>query len=127
MCSQQKQEAMDFRSTKAQEVIEVEKVVAGEVRELDQRRQELEAELSEVKAALAAATARHIHTQEEKEQFDVASSNMIAHLSLKEEELSHSIAASKAEESILSTWVNFLEDTWVLQSKSSEQTMKDTE
>ncbi|CAM6102324.1 unnamed protein product [Calypogeia fissa] len=124
---QQKQEAIHFRNTKAQEVTEVEKVVAAEVHELDKRRQDLEAELAEVKAALAAATARHIHTQEEKEQFDEASSNMVAHLSVKEEELSHSITASKAEESVVKTWVNFLEDTWVLQAASVEQTVKDTE
>lgn len=46
---------------------------------------------------------------------------------VQEEELSHLIIASIAEESVVKTWVNFLEDTWVLQSASAEQTVKETE
>ncbi|BBN03953.1 hypothetical protein MPTK1_3g00870 [Marchantia polymorpha subsp. ruderalis] len=124
---QQKLDAVNYRAAKALEVTEAEKVVAGEVRELDKRRQALEAELAEVKSALAAATVRHINIQEEKEQFDVASSNIVAHLSIQEEELSKSISACKTEASVASTWVNFLEDTWVLQSASMEQKVKETE
>ncbi|KAL2636405.1 hypothetical protein R1flu_007884 [Riccia fluitans] len=124
---QQKLDAVNYRATKALEVTEAEKVVAGEVRELDKRRQALEAELAEVKSALAAATVRHINIQEEKEQFDTASSNIVAHLSVQEEELSKSINACKTEANIASIWVNFLEDTWVLQSASEEQKVKETE
>ncbi|KAL2621689.1 hypothetical protein R1flu_001894 [Riccia fluitans] len=124
---QQKLDAVNYRATKALEVTEAEKVVAGEVRELDKRRQALEAELAEVKSALAAATVRHINIQEEKEQFDTASSNIVAHLSVQEEELSKSINACKTEANIASICVNFLEDTRVLQSASEEQKVKDTE
>ncbi|KAF2295923.1 hypothetical protein GH714_035142 [Hevea brasiliensis] len=38
----------------------------------------------------------------------------------KEDELSKSIAASKVEANVLSTWINFLEDTWVLQRSYTE-------
>ncbi|KAL3677608.1 hypothetical protein R1sor_027556 [Riccia sorocarpa] len=124
---QQKLDAVNYRAAKALEVSEAEKLVAGEVRELDKRRQALEAELAEVKSALAAATVRHINIQEEKEQFDTASSNIVAHLSVQEEELSKSLNACITEASIASTWVNFLEDTWVLQSASEEEKVKDTE
>jgi uncharacterized protein involved in exopolysaccharide biosynthesis len=80
---QQKQEAMDYRVTKAQEVTEIEKALATDIHALTKRKDELEAELNEVKGLLAAATSRHINIQEEKEQFDEASSNIVAQLSIR--------------------------------------------
>lgn len=54
--------------------------------------------------------------QEEKEQFDEASSHMVAQLALAEQELSHSVEAHKTEAGVVATWQSFLEDTWVLQT-----------
>jgi prefoldin subunit 5 len=80
---QQKQEALDYRVMKAQEVTEIEKALATDIRDLTKRRDELEAELNEVKGSLAAATSRHINIQEEKEQFDEASGHIVAQLSIR--------------------------------------------
>ncbi|CAK9261996.1 unnamed protein product [Sphagnum jensenii] len=113
---QQKQEALDYRVTKAQEVTEIEKALATDIRDLTKRRDELEAELNEVKGSLAAATSRHINIQEEKEQFDEASGHIVAQLSIREDELTHSIAARKVEANTVDTWLSFLEDTWLLQT-----------
>ncbi|CAK9864507.1 unnamed protein product [Sphagnum jensenii] len=113
---QQKQEALDYRVTKAQEVTEIEKALATDIRDLTKRRDELEAELNEVKGSLAAATSRHINIQEEKEQFDEASGHIVAQLSIREDELTRSIAARKVEANTVDTWLSFLEDTWLLQT-----------
>ncbi|CAM6061426.1 unnamed protein product [Sphagnum tenellum] len=118
---QQKQEAMDYRVTKAQEVTEIEKALATDIRALTKRKDELEAELNDVKGLLAAATSRHINIQEEKEQFDEASSNIVAQLSIREDELVHSIAARKVEANAVGTWLSFLEDTWLLQSSCGQE------
>lgn len=37
-----------------------------------------------------------------------------------EDELSHSITSSKIEADVIKTWINFLEDTWVLQQSHAE-------
>ncbi|CAK9212335.1 unnamed protein product [Sphagnum troendelagicum] len=118
---QQKQEAMDYRVTKAQEVTEIEKALATDIHALTKRKDELEAELNEVKGLLAAATSRHINIQEEKEQFDEASSNIVAQLSIREDELVRSIAARKVEANAVGTWLSFLEDTWLLQSSCGQE------
>ncbi|CAK9868418.1 unnamed protein product [Sphagnum jensenii] len=118
---QQKQEAMDYRFTKAQEVTEIEKALATDIHALTKRKDELEAELNEVKGLLAAATSRHINIQEEKEQFDEASSNIVAQLSIREDELVRSIAARKVEANAVGTWLSFLEDTWLLQSSCGQE------
>lgn len=59
-------------------------------------------------------------TREERDQFDEASNQIVVHLKTKEEELSRSVASCKVESNIVHTWINFLEDTWVLQSKYTE-------
>ncbi|KAJ6820142.1 uncharacterized protein M6B38_399545 [Iris pallida] len=59
-------------------------------------------------------------TREERDQFDEASNQIVVHLKTKEEELSRSVASCKVESNIVHTWINFLEDAWVLQSKYTE-------
>ncbi|GBG68487.1 hypothetical protein CBR_g3031 [Chara braunii] len=123
---QQKHDALLYRSSKAAEVLEAEKVISAEVIALDKRRQALEAELKEVMAAITVATAKHIHIQEEKEQFDVASSNIVAHLAQQEEELAHRIMSHSVEESAVSMWQGFMQDTWALQLICTEERDKRT-
>ncbi|EFJ21413.1 hypothetical protein SELMODRAFT_417438 [Selaginella moellendorffii] len=121
---QQKEKAIKYRDSKASEVVETEKALSSEIQALHKRKEQLEAELKEVNSALSSATARHINTQEEKAQFDEASSNIVAHLSIQEEELTKSIAARRAEAGVASTWLGFLEDTWLLQSACLEEKTK---
>ncbi|KAH7291918.1 hypothetical protein KP509_29G042200 [Ceratopteris richardii] len=122
----QKEEALKYRTIKAQEVAESEKVVAAEVKVLQQKQDELEAQLKEVKAALAAALKRHLNIQEEKEKFDEASSGVIAHLGAQEEELARSITGQSIEADVLGTWSTFLEDTWDMQSSCTKEKDDDT-
>lgn len=110
----QKEEALNFRVAKANEVSDIEKELAAEISELEKQRDELEAELKRVNISLAAAHARLRNTREEKDQFDEANHQIVAHLETKENELSRSIASCRVEADVLNTWVNFLEDTWVL-------------
>ncbi|KAF2318632.1 hypothetical protein GH714_009464 [Hevea brasiliensis] len=94
----QKEEALNVRVGKADEANEREKVTIS----------------------LAAANARLRNAREERDQFDEANNKIIEHLKTKEDELSKSIAASKVEANVLRTWINFLEDTWVLQHSYTE-------
>lgn len=124
----QKEEALNYRVAKSQEVEQIEKELATEIQELEKKRAELEAELKNVNAALAAANGRRINIQEEREQFDEANVQIISHLKLKEEELVRSVTARKTEASIVNAWTNFLEDTWRLQLsqiKQSEHAIED--
>ncbi|GKU91829.1 hypothetical protein SLEP1_g5644 [Rubroshorea leprosula] len=116
----QKEEALKVRMTKATEADEREKEIAAEISELEKQRDELEAELKKVNISLAAANARLRNAREERDQFDEANNQIVAHLKTKEDELSKSIIASRAEAEVLSTWINFLEDTWVLQCSYAE-------
>ncbi|XP_068637650.1 uncharacterized protein [Aristolochia californica] len=117
----QKEEALSFRAAKAIEVREVEKEIASEIEVLEKQRDALEAELKKVNISLAAALARLHNTREEREQFDVASNQIVSHFKTKEDELSRSVAACKIEADVVHTWINFLEDTWVLQSAHTQQ------
>ncbi|XP_058098999.1 uncharacterized protein LOC131243563 isoform X4 [Magnolia sinica] len=155
----QKEEALNFRVAKANEVREVEKVcchfcsyaciftpvfqkclepdkktpsyrfsleLAAEIAVLEKQRDELEAELKKVKASLTSALARLRNTREEIEQFDEASNQIVLHLKAKEDDLSRSVASCKVEAEVAHTWINFLEDTWVLQSSYTEHKEKQT-
>ncbi|XP_010253375.1 PREDICTED: myosin-11 [Nelumbo nucifera] len=122
----QKEEALKFRFAKAGEVSEIEKELAMEISSLERQRDELEAELKRVNISLAAALARLRNTREEREQFDEASNQIVAHLKTKEDELSRSIASCRVEGDVLHTWINFLEDTWVLQSSFIDRKEKQT-
>ncbi|XP_057981798.1 uncharacterized protein LOC131167054 [Malania oleifera] len=116
----QKEEAIKFRAAKATEVSESEKDLADEIAGLERQRDELEAELKKVNISLAAARARLLNTKEERDQFDEASNQLVSHLKTKEDELSRSIASCRVEVDVIKTWINFLEDTWVLQHSYSE-------
>ncbi|XP_042499739.1 uncharacterized protein LOC122077913 [Macadamia integrifolia] len=120
----QKDEALDFRVSKANEVGEIEKELAAEIAKLEKQRDDLEAELKKVNNSLAAARARLHNTREERDQFDEANNQIVAHLQTKEGELLRSIASCRLEADVVNTWINFLEDTWVLQSSYTEQKEK---
>nr|XP_043632898.1 uncharacterized protein LOC122604062 [Erigeron canadensis] len=116
----QKEEALNFRVSKASEVGEMEKELAAEVAGLEKQRNDLEAELKRVNISLAAANGRLQNAREERDQFYEANDQLVAHLKTKEEELVKSISSCKQEVNVLNTWVNFLEDTWVLQRANTE-------
>ncbi|KAJ4971787.1 hypothetical protein NE237_004886 [Protea cynaroides] len=120
----QKEEALNFRVAKANEVGEIEKELVAEVAKLKTQKDALEAELNKVNISLAAAHARLHNTMEERDQFIEASNQIVAHLQIKEKELLRSVSSSRLEADIINTWINFLEDTWVLQSSYTEQKEK---
>ncbi|XP_062184905.1 uncharacterized protein LOC133888584 [Phragmites australis] len=117
----QKEEALNFRAKKENEVIAVEKELTAEISELEKQRDELEAQLKKVNISLNAAVGRLKQTREESDQFHEASDQMIFSLQAKENELSKSIDSCNAEAGVVKTWINFLEDTWQLQSSYNEQ------
>ncbi|XP_054786590.1 uncharacterized protein LOC129292915 [Prosopis cineraria] len=116
----QKEEALKVRVTKAGEANEKEKELTAEISELQQKKDDLLAELNKVNTSMAAAQARLRIAREERDQFEEANNQMIEHLKTKEEELSNSIASCKKEADVIKTWINFLEDTWVLQRSNAE-------
>ncbi|XP_074568245.1 uncharacterized protein LOC141824810 [Curcuma longa] len=116
----QKEEALNFRVAKANEVSEVEKELLSEIEELEKQRNQLEVELKKVNTSLAAVTARFKKTREERDQFDEANNQIVLNLKAKEDELAKSVASCKVEADIVHVWINFLEDTWKLQSSYTE-------
>ncbi|URE27407.1 hypothetical protein MUK42_26333 [Musa troglodytarum] len=116
----QKEEALNFRVAKANEVSEVEKELLAEIAGLEKQRDELEAQLKKVNISLAAVVGRLNKTREERDQFDEASNQIVLHLKTKEIELAKSVASCKAEADIVHVWINFLEDTWQLQSSYTD-------
>ncbi|KAF3442046.1 hypothetical protein FNV43_RR15962 [Rhamnella rubrinervis] len=117
----QKEEALNFRLAKANEVFQIEKELVAEIGQYERRRDELEAELKKVKNSLVAARGRLHNVREERDQFDEASNQILVHLKTKEDELSRSVASCRTEASVVDTWIVFLEDTWALQSSYTEQ------
>uniref|UniRef100_A0A453EC63 Uncharacterized protein n=1 Tax=Aegilops tauschii subsp. strangulata TaxID=200361 RepID=A0A453EC63_AEGTS len=117
----QKEEALNFRAKKENEVSAVEKELTAEISELEKQRDELEAQLKKVNISLNAAVGRLKLTREERDQFDEANNQMIFSLKAKENELSKTIASCNVEAGVVKTWINFLEDTWQLQSSYDEQ------
>ncbi|XP_062193318.1 uncharacterized protein LOC133896722 isoform X2 [Phragmites australis] len=117
----QKEEALNFRAKKENEVIAVEKELTAEISELEKQRDELEAQLKKVNISLNAAVGQLKQTREESDQFHEASNQMIFTLQAKENELSKSIDSCNVEAGVVKTWINFLEDTWQLQSSYNEQ------
>ncbi|KAF5471708.1 hypothetical protein F2P56_008481 [Juglans regia] len=117
----QKEEALNFRVAKANEVTQLEKELMVEIGELEKQRDELEAKLKKVKNSLAVANARLNNVREERENFDEASSEILTHLKTKEDELLRSISYCRVERNVVDTWVTFLEDTWVHQTLYTEQ------
>ncbi|XP_015698986.1 calponin homology domain-containing protein DDB_G0272472-like [Oryza brachyantha] len=122
----QKEDALNFRVKKENEVSAVEKELLGEITELEKQRDELEAQLKKINISLNAAAGRLKKTREEREQFDEANNQIIFKLKTKEDDLTKSIASCNVEANIVKTWINFLEDTWKLQSTYNEQKEKKT-
>ncbi|XP_078429664.1 structural maintenance of chromosomes protein [Wolffia australiana] len=120
----QKEEALYFRAAKSSGVDEAEKDIMTEIAALEKQKEEIEAELNKVTLSLTAARGRLNKMKEERDQFDEASNQIVAHFKSKEDELSRSIASCKVEGEVVKTWINFLEDTWALQSSFNEQTEK---
>ncbi|KAJ8484681.1 hypothetical protein OPV22_017166 [Ensete ventricosum] len=116
----QKEEALNFRVAKANEVDEFQKELLSEIAGLEKQRDGLEAELKKVNVSLVSAFARLKRTREERDQFDEASNQIVMHLKAKEDELAKSVASCKVEADIVQIWINFLEDTWQLQSSYTE-------
>ncbi|GMI87059.1 hypothetical protein like AT5G13560 [Hibiscus trionum] len=116
----QKEEALTVRVAKATEAEGKEKEIVAEISVLERQKDELEAELKKVNISLAAASARLRDVREERDQFNEANNEIVAHLKMKEEELSKSISAGRVEAEVLQTWINFLEDTWLIQSAYTE-------
>ncbi|TYH00204.1 hypothetical protein ES288_A10G255500v1 [Gossypium darwinii] len=116
----QKEEALTVRVAKANEAEGKEKEIVAEISVLEKQRDDLEAELKKVNISLAAANARLRDVREERDQFNEANNQIVSHLKTKEDELSNSISACRAEAEVLHTWINFLEDTWLIQSTYAE-------
>ncbi|KAK4272934.1 hypothetical protein QN277_021422 [Acacia crassicarpa] len=127
----QKEEVLSFRVIKSHEVNEVEKDLGEEVNELEKQKDELEANLKKVNASLASARMHLQNAKEEREQFEDASNEILAHLSMKEDELRRAIASYTNEADVVDTWINFLQSTWLLQTahteKKNEQVKADLE
>ncbi|KAL3365399.1 hypothetical protein AABB24_010509 [Solanum stoloniferum] len=121
----QKEEALKFRVAKTSEVGEIEEELVAEISTLKKQRDEIEAQLKQVNISLAAANARLQNVREERDQFYEANDQIVAHLKTREDELTQSIGSCKVEANILSTWINFLEDTWTLQSSFTESKDKE--
>ena len=117
---QQKEEALKVRVTKCGETSEKEKELTAEISELQQKKDDLEAELKKVNTSLASAQARLWNVREERDQFEEANNQIVEHLKIKEDELSKSISSCRVESDVLKTWINFLEDTWVLQQSNTK-------
>nr|CAB3464040.1 unnamed protein product [Digitaria exilis] len=122
----QKEDALNFRVKKENEVSAAEKESLDEITELEKQRDELEAQLKKVNISLNAATGRLKQTREERDQFDEANNQIIFNLKKKEDDLSKSIALCNAESNVVKIWISFLEDSWKLQSSYNEQKEKKT-
>ncbi|TVU47494.1 hypothetical protein EJB05_07097 [Eragrostis curvula] len=116
----QREESLIFRVTKTKEVSGIEKELVAEISGLKKQRDQLEEELTKVNTKLNAVTVKLKKTREERDQFDEASNQIVLHLKTKEDELSRSVGSCKVEASTVSAWINFLEDTWKLQSSNEE-------
>ncbi|KAM5559988.1 hypothetical protein ABKV19_021253 [Rosa sericea] len=120
----QKEEALNFRVAKANEVSQLEKDLVAEIAQQERQREELQEALKKVIISLNALRGRLHNAREEREQFDEASNQIIVHLKSKEDELSRSIDSCRAEVDVVNTWICFLEDTWVLQASYTERKEK---
>lgn len=117
----QKEDALNFRVAKGDEISQLEKELSVEIREMEKQKDELEAELKKVNTSLNSARARIHNAREEREKFDEASNQILMHLKAKEDELAKSITSCRAEADAVNSWINFLDATWVLQTKDKEQ------
>ncbi|KAJ6870916.1 hypothetical protein NC652_036551 [Populus alba x Populus x berolinensis] len=117
----QKEDALNFRVAKGDEISQLEKELSVEIREMEKQKDELEAELKKVNTSLNSARARIHNAREERENFDEASNQILMHLKAKEDELAKSITSCRAEADVVNSWINFLDATWILQTTDTEQ------
>lgn len=117
----QKEDALNFRVAKGDEISQLEKELSVEIREMEKKKDELEAELKKVNTSLNSARARIHNAREERENFDEASNQILMHLKAKEDELAKSITSCRAEADVVNSWINFLDATWILQTTDTEQ------
>ncbi|KAJ1261854.1 hypothetical protein BS78_09G062500 [Paspalum vaginatum] len=122
----QKEDALNFRVKKENEVSTAEKELLDEITELEKQRDELEAQLKKVNISLNAAAGRLKQTREERDQFDEANNQIIFSLKKKEDDLSKSIALCNAESNVVKIWISFLENSWNIQSSYNTQKEKKT-
>ncbi|CAN1775538.1 hypothetical protein LINPERHAP1_LOCUS13365 [Linum perenne] len=120
----QKEEALNFRVAKTNEVSQIEKELAVEIKSLEKEKHELESQLKKVNSALMSARQRIHNAKEERENFDEASNQILMHLKSREDELSKSINSCRVEAEVVNSWIQFLQDTWVVQSSYSLQNEK---
>ncbi|XP_020535869.1 uncharacterized protein LOC105636363 isoform X2 [Jatropha curcas] len=120
----QKEETLNYHAVKSSEVSQLEKDLEVEIEQLENERDELEAALKKVNDSLTTCRARLRNAREEREQFDEASDQILVHLKAREEELSKSISLCRREADVVSTWINFLEETWAIHTTSIEQKEK---
>ncbi|MED6175250.1 hypothetical protein PIB30_076645 [Stylosanthes scabra] len=105
----QKEEALNFRLTKTNEVDQVEKEVTMEIQELEKQKDELEEKLKKVNSLLLSARMRLHNAREERDQFNEASTEIVVHLKAKEDEMIRSISSYTRESNVVDTWIHFLE------------------
>ncbi|RAL53789.1 hypothetical protein DM860_004260 [Cuscuta australis] len=120
----QKEGALNFRITKANEFSQVEKVLTAKIHELEKQKDELEAELQKVNSTLTSAYAHLRNAREERDQFNEASNEILQHIQMKEEEFSRSIVSYRAEADVCDAFIYFLEDTRGFESSYIKQKEK---
>ncbi|KAI3442993.1 uncharacterized protein J3R85_000339 [Psidium guajava] len=103
---------------------QLEKELELEMEELEKQKETLEKELKKVNGSLAGARLHLQNAREEREQFDEASNQILMHLKCKEDELSRSVLSYRMESDVVNTWIDFLENTWTLQTSYMEDKEK---
>ncbi|KAI6698213.1 hypothetical protein NL676_018332 [Syzygium grande] len=119
-----KEEAVNFRVAKTTEMSQLEKELEVEIKELEKQKETLEKELKKVNGSLSGARLHLQNAREEREQFDEASNQILVHLKSKEDELSRSVLSYRMEADVVNTWIDFLENTWTLQTSYIEDKEK---
>ncbi|CAH9091761.1 unnamed protein product [Cuscuta europaea] len=120
----QREGALSFRISKANEFSHLEKELTVKIHELEKQKDDLEAELIKVNCTLSSAHAHLRNAREERDQFNEASNEIIQHIQMKEEELSRSIASYRAEADVCDAFIYFLEDTQGFESSYIRQKEK---
>ncbi|CAI5524959.1 unnamed protein product [Closterium sp. Naga37s-1] len=119
-CTQQKADALAYRTAKAQEAADSHSVVDREMAALQARKAELEEELSKVQSAIDSLSKKQGKVREEKEQFSMASTSIVTHLAAQEARLKASMEEHEGDGRALEEWRKFLQRTWQLQSAALE-------
>ncbi|KAK1403447.1 Centrosomal protein of 135 kDa-like protein [Heracleum sosnowskyi] len=120
----QKEEALNFRISRTTEVGQLEKDLESELRSLEEKKLEIEAELQKVTSSLTVTKARLRNAREEREHFDQASNQILDHFNAKEDELHRSVASYKTEASACNAFIAFMEAAWEFNCSYKEQKEK---